>query len=223
MTVPIIKFPEINSNSKKQTAIIYCENNFGETDGKTANGLVRHSEKYKILAVIDSSKAGLDAGMVLDGIPNNIPVCLDLTKALKITNEIPDNFIFGMAPLSGMLSERERSIMLMAIKGGMNIVNGLHQFLNDDPEFIKASRANKITIFDVRKPRDKKDLRVFTGRINEVTCPRIAVLGTDGAIGKRTTATILTKSRNQCKFPNHLRWSLRGVLCHDWPGHWRLN
>lgn len=196
MTVPIIKFPETNSNSKKQTAIIYCENNFGETDGKTANGLVRHSEKYKILAVIDSSKAGLDAGMILDGIPNNIPVCLDLTKALRITDDIPDNFIFGMAPLSGMLSERERSIMLKAIKGGMNIVNGLHQFLNDDPEFIKASRANKITIFDVRKPRDKKDLRVFTGRINEVTCPRIAVLGTDGAIGKRTTATILTKTLN---------------------------
>lgn len=196
MTVPILKFPEINSNSKKQTAIVYCENNFGETDGKTANGLVRHSEKYKILAVIDSSKAGLDAGMILDGIPNNIPVCLDLTKALRITDEIPDNFIFGMAPLSGMLSERERSIMLKAIKGGMNVVNGLHQFLNDDPEFIEASRANKVTIFDVRKPRDKKDLRVFTGRINEVTCPRIAVLGTDGAIGKRTTATILTKILN---------------------------
>lgn len=196
MTVPIIKFPETNSNSKKQTAIIYCENNFGETDGKTANGLVRHSEKYKILAVIDSSKAGLDAGMILDGIPNNIPVCLDLTKALRITDDIPDNFIFGMAPLSGMLSERERSIMLKAIKGGMNVVNGLHQFLNDDPEFVKASRANKVTIFDVRKPRDKKDLRVFTGRINEVTCPRIAVLGTDGAIGKRTTATILTKTLN---------------------------
>ena len=33
---------------------------------------------------------------------------------------------------------------------------------------------------------------MFSGRIHEVTCPRIAVLGTDGAIGKRTTATILT-------------------------------
>ena len=33
---------------------------------------------------------------------------------------------------------------------------------------------------------------MFSGRIAEVTCPRIAVLGTDGAIGKRTTATILT-------------------------------
>ena len=28
------------------TAIVYCEGQFGEQDGKTANGLVRHSEKY---------------------------------------------------------------------------------------------------------------------------------------------------------------------------------
>ncbi|NCF92987.1 MAG: DUF1611 domain-containing protein, partial [Verrucomicrobiaceae bacterium] len=53
-------------------------------DGKTANGLVRHSEKYEILSVIDSEKAGLDAGMVLDDIPNGIPICLDLDEALKL-------------------------------------------------------------------------------------------------------------------------------------------
>jgi uncharacterized NAD-dependent epimerase/dehydratase family protein len=37
---------------------------------------------------------------------------------------------------------------------------------------------------------------MFSGRIGEVTCPRIAVLGTDSAIGKRTTAMILTRSLN---------------------------
>ncbi|MFZ3268206.1 MAG: hypothetical protein WA285_06180, partial [Mycobacterium sp.] len=36
------------------TAIVYCEGVFGEQDGKTANGLVRHSQKYEILSVIDS-------------------------------------------------------------------------------------------------------------------------------------------------------------------------
>ena len=99
-------------------------------------------------------------------------------------------------PLSGMLSEHERAVMLEAINLGMNIVNGLHEFLNDDPEFAAASAANNVSILDVRKPRDKRDLKVFSGRINEITCPRIAVLGTDGAIGKRTTATILTKTLN---------------------------
>jgi len=57
--------------------------------------------------------------------------------------------------------------------------------------------AYDVRIQDVRKPRDKKELRMFSGRINEVTCPRIAVLGTDCAIGKRTTATILTRTLNE--------------------------
>ncbi len=176
------------------TAIVYCEANFGAIDGKTANGLVRHSEKYEILSIIDSQKAGQDAGMVLDGIANAIPICRDLADALSRTDTLPDFFIFGMAPSSGMLSAAERSLVLDAIGLGMNIVNGLHEFLNDDPEFVSASSANGVTILDVRRPRASKDLRMFSGRIAQVTCPRIAVLGTDCAIGKRTTATILTRA-----------------------------
>lgn len=178
------------------TAIIYCEANFGAIDGKTANGLVRHSEKYKILSVIDSEQAGRDAGMVLDEKPNAIPVCRNLADALKHSLNVPDYYIFGMAPVSGMLSSHERGLVLEAIDLGMNIVNGLHEFLNDDPVFALASKAKNVTIFDIRKPRAKKDLRLFSGRIAEVTCPRIAVLGTDCAIGKRTTATILTRTLN---------------------------
>ena len=178
------------------TAVVYCEANFGKLDGKTANGLIRHSEKYKILSVIDSEKAGLDAGMVLDAKPNEIPICFDLDDALTRTDVIPDYFIFGMAPASGMLSTQERELVLKAMSLGMNIVNGLHEFLNEDPEFAAAAATAEVHILDIRKPRAKKDLRLFSGSINEVTCPRIAVLGTDGAIGKRTTATILTKALN---------------------------
>jgi len=161
------------------TAIIYCEANFAALDGKTANGLVRYSEKYQILSVIDSEKAGLDSGMVLDDKINDIPICRDFTEALAHAGTTPDYFIFGMAPSSGMLSIHERSLILEAISHGMNIVNGLHEFLNDDPVFIAACSANNVKILDVRKPRDKKDLRMFNGRISKVTCPRIAVLGTD--------------------------------------------
>ncbi len=178
-------------------AVVYCEANFGAIDGKTANGLVRHSEKYKILAVIDSLQAGLDAGVVLGEEPNSIPICRDLADALLHVGGVPDYFIFGMAPASGMLSSHERGLVLEAIDLGMNIVNGLHEFLNDDPVFVAASAAKNVEIIDVRKPRAKKDLRLFSGRIAEVTCPRIAVLGTDCAIGKRTTATILTRVLNE--------------------------
>jgi uncharacterized NAD-dependent epimerase/dehydratase family protein len=181
---------------RAQTALVYCEGNFGAIDGKTANGLVRHSERYEILTVIDSEKAGLDTGAVLDGAPNGIPVSRDLADALAHLGRVPDCFIFGVAPSSGMLSTKERGIVLEAIGLGMNIVNGLHEFLNDDAEFAAASAARGVEILDVRKPRAKKDLRMFSGRIGDVTCPRIAVLGTDGAIGKRTTATILTRALN---------------------------
>jgi uncharacterized NAD-dependent epimerase/dehydratase family protein len=189
--------PEPANDKCIDTAIVYCEGNFGAIDGKTANGLIRRSERYQILSVIDSEKAGLDTGMVLDNKANAIPVCRDLADSLVQAGTIPDAFIFGVAPSSGMLSKHERSIILEAMSHGMNIVNGLHEFLNDDPVFQAACIANKVEIDDIRRPRDKKDLRLFSGRIAEVTCPRIAVLGTDCAIGKRTTANILTNALNE--------------------------
>jgi uncharacterized NAD-dependent epimerase/dehydratase family protein len=190
----VIPFSSLNSRHTVKTAIVYCEGNFGAIDGKTANGLVRHSEKYDILSVIDSEKVGLDAGEVLGDAPNHIPICRDISDALKQAKSLPDYFIFGMAPSSGMLSTHERGLIIEAMGYGMNIVNGLHEFLNEDPVFTTACATYNVTINDVRKPRAKKDLRMFSGLIASVTCPRIAVLGTDCAIGKRTTATILTNA-----------------------------
>ena len=179
------------------TAVVYCEGNFGEADGKTANGLVRHSERYRILSVIDSTRAGQNTGTVLGDGANRIPVVTDLDAAIAQTGSVPDFLIFGMAPTSGMLSPVEREVLLDAMSRGMGIVNGLHEFLTEDPEFAAAAAAYGVELLDVRRPRPKKDLRMFSGRIEEVTCPRIAVLGTDGAIGKRTTATILTRELNR--------------------------
>ena len=186
----------ITDPGRSLTAIVYCEANFGSIDGKTANGLVRHSEKYEILSIIDSEKAGQDTGSVLDDTPNGIPICRDLTESLAHAGKVPDYFIFGIAPATGMLSPAERTLMLKAIELGMNVVNGLHEFLNDDPEFAAAAAKSNVVIRDIRRPRAKKDLRVFTGRIADVTCPCIAVLGTDCAIGKRTTATVMAGALN---------------------------
>jgi len=183
--------------SRQATAVVYCEANFGSIDGKTANGLVRHSEHYKILSVIDSQKSGLDSGVVLDNVPNNIPICSDLSAAIALAGGIPEVFIFGIAPASGMLSIHERGVVLEAMSLGMNIVSGLHEFLGDDPVFIAAQQEHHVKIRDVRRPRNKKDLRLFDGTISTVTSPRIAILGTDCAIGKRTTATILTRALNE--------------------------
>ncbi|WP_082561733.1 DUF1611 domain-containing protein [Microbacterium sp. Root61] len=176
------------------TAIVYCEAQFGEQDGKTANGLVRHSEKYEILSVLDSRQAGRDAGMFLDGVANGIPILTDLAEAIAHAGHVPDYLICGVAPADGLLSDAQRLVLLDGIARGMHVINGLHEFLNDDAEFVAAALLAGVTITDVRQPKAKRDLHLFSGRIFDVTCPRIAVLGTDGAIGKRTTSTLLVQA-----------------------------
>ncbi|WP_404456282.1 DUF1611 domain-containing protein [Virgibacillus necropolis] len=177
----------------KETAVVYCENRFGTMDGKTANGLVRSSGKYQILGVIDSTKAGMDAGEYLEKKPNNIPVFANLDQALKNLSKVPDQFIYGIAPSEGFLKSSERDIVLEAMKQGMNIVNTLHEFFTDDEQFVENSVKYGVTINDVRKPPQKKDMHLFSGRILDVKIPIVAVLGTDGAVGKRTTSVILVK------------------------------
>ena len=184
-------------DNTRRTAIVYCEGNLGKVDGKTANGLVRSSEGFLVLAVIDSENAGLDAGEVIGEKKTGIPVVSNLAEALSISPTVPNNFLFGVAPADGKLNNRQRRIMLQAMRLGMNVVCGLHEFLSDDPEFAKAAIDHEVSIHDVRKPKAIKDLRLFTDNISQVECPRIAVLGTDCAIGKRTTATILTRALNQ--------------------------
>jgi uncharacterized NAD-dependent epimerase/dehydratase family protein len=192
-----LPFLKTRQAAVRPSAIVFCEANFGAIDGKTANGLVRSSDKYNIVAVIDSTRAGMDAGSVLDGAPNGIPIFRDLGAVLNAFDIVPSYFIYGMAPSTGMLSANERKVVLSAIENGMNVVNGLHEFLTADPEFVKAAKSAGITILDVRKPRPKNELRLFSGRINAVTTPRIAVLGTECAIGKRTTASILARALNE--------------------------
>lgn len=127
---------------------------------------------------------------------------------LARAESLPDCFISGMAPSTGMLTAHERGLLIEAMSHGFNIVSGMHEFLNDDPVFAAACVANKVGIVDVRRPRDKKDRRLFSGQIHDVTCPRIAVLGTVCAVGKRATATILTRALNErCRSASRLVWS----------------
>ncbi|MCC5960057.1 MAG: DUF1611 domain-containing protein [Rhodobacteraceae bacterium] len=178
-------------------AIVYCEGNFGQVDGKTANGLVRHSQTFRIASVVDSSCAGRDSGQVLDAVPNGIPVVGDLDTAILQETVIPDTFIYGVAPSSGKLSPKDRAVILKAIGHGMNIVSGLHEYLGDDPEIAHAAKTSQVRIRDIRKPKPGKDMRLFDGSVANVGALRIAVLGTDCAIGKRTTATVLTHALNE--------------------------
>jgi uncharacterized NAD-dependent epimerase/dehydratase family protein len=175
-------------------ALVYCENEFGQIDGKVANGLARHSEKYDILGVIDSTKAGLDTGEYLDGIKNEIPVFASLKDAIEKLSFVPEYFIYGIAAQAAFLDHEQRAVILAAMKTGMNFVNGLPEFFTEDEEFIRKAIEYRVHIYDMRKAPHRRYLHNFSGRIHEVTTPVIAVLGTDCAVGKRTTAVSLVEA-----------------------------
>jgi len=188
------KMKKNRKTNRKQTALVYCEKQYGLVDGKTAAALVRHSEIYAVVGIIDSSLAGRDAGIELGEGRNGIPIYSNLDDALNNLSEVPDCYIYGKAPLDTYISNNERCLILEAMEKGMNIINGLHQFFSEDPEFALTAAQNNIQIKDIRKAPPLKDLHIFTGQISRVDVPVIAVLGTDCACGKMTTAVELNKA-----------------------------
>ena len=100
---------------------------------------------------------------------------------------------YGIAPLASYLTEEQRDVIFTAMNMGMDIVNGLPEFLTEDEEFLEKARENDVTIYDIRKPPPRKDLHIFRGSIFNVKTPIVAVFGTDCAVGKRTTAVQLVE------------------------------
>ena len=150
---------------------------------------MRYSRRYDVAGLIDSTLAGKDAGEVLDGVRRGIPIYASLEEALH-ENPNAKWLIIGVATPGGKLPENYRKIVEDAIKNGLGVVNGLHEFLSDDPYFKHLARRYGVEIIDVRKIF--YEMRIpFTGKIAEVKAIKVAVLGTDAAIGKRTVAIML--------------------------------
>jgi len=176
------------------TAIVICDGLFATPNAKTAHGLVRGTERYRVLGVIDAPTAGRDAGEVLDGRPRGIPVFASIAEALRSTGQTPDFCVVGVATSGGRLTAGLRALVREAIEAGMSIVNGLHEFLSDDAELAAAAERRGVVIRDVRKTARRRDLHFWSGAVLQVNAPRIALLGTDCAVGKRTTARFLLEA-----------------------------
>lgn len=175
-------------------AIVYCDGAFGATNGKTAHGLVRRTDRYNVLSVIDSNNAGMDAGMLLDNKPAGIPIHTGIKESFdhfSRLNRKPTHLVVGIAPDGGRIKRQIKDDIKTAIGLGLNIDSGLHDFLSDDAEISELAMKTGIEIRDIRKPPHRNQLHFFSGKIEEVKSLVIAVLGTDSAIGKRTTAWIL--------------------------------
>jgi uncharacterized NAD-dependent epimerase/dehydratase family protein len=175
----------------RETAVVLANGRYRTSFAKTAHGLVRGPCRYRVVAVVDADCAGLDAGELLDGRHRGIPVVESVQATLQWAAGRPEVCVVGVATSGGVLPVELRSDLVDAAESGMALVNGLHELLADDPELARIARDRGARIIDIRRPRPVSELRFWTGEVLGLPTPRVAVLGTDCAIGKRTTCWLI--------------------------------
>ncbi len=171
-----------------EAAIVFTNGLLDRDYAKTCHGILRGSHRFRPVAVIDEVHAGRDAGEVMDGRWLGVPVVASLDSWLGGGGELPRWFVLGVAFSGGRLPSSCRAEIRRALERGVDVVSGLHQFLGDDSEFALVASEHGARILDVRRPRPSRDLRFWTGEVASVRAAVVAVLGTDCAVGKRTTA-----------------------------------
>jgi uncharacterized NAD-dependent epimerase/dehydratase family protein len=174
-----------------QTAIVLTLGYLDTSDAKTAHGLIRRSERFRIVGVLDPACAGRDAGEVLDGKKRDIPVVATVAEAAALK---PDVCIIGVATPGGILPEAMLTVLREVIKHKISIVNGLHDYLNDRPDFVVLANHHDVELHDVRRPKKRADLHFWTGDILKEKTPIVALLGTDCNMGKRTTTRFIMEA-----------------------------
>lgn len=176
---------------KKEQAIVLTAGLLDDSFAKTAHGLIRGTDRFQIVSIIDEKFHGQDAGEVMDGKFVNIPVFSSIQAYLDTSAFTPKYCIVGVAFPGGKMPESMKEDLKFALKNKMGVVNGLHSFLSDDPEFVQLAADNNVELIDIRKPRPRHELNFWSGEIYNIKTPIIAVLGTDCALGKRTTTRFL--------------------------------
>ena len=176
------------------TALLYSGGMLADLHGKTSHGLLRYSKRFQILGVVDHKHAGRMSAELVSNCQDDLPIYSDITKAIEGLGTKPEYLIIGLSFHGGLLPETHRNSINQALKAGINVVSGLHQVLGEDPEFAKLAKEFGSTIYDIRRPKKIEDLSFWTGKVLSLTTPRIAVLGTDCALGKRTTCQFLLQA-----------------------------
>ena len=177
-----------------KNAIVLTDGLLMTSDAKTAHGLIRGSERFNIIGLVDGeANAGKDAGVLLDGKHRGIPVFGTTEAAIKALEKV-DYLIIGVATVGGILPKNMLSLIYDAVKKGISVVNGLHEYLNDKADLVAIAASTGAQLIDVRKPKSRADLHFWDGAIFNVTVPIVAVIGMDCAMGKRTTARMLKQA-----------------------------
>ena len=148
--------------------------------GKTARGIV-HYGLTPTVALLDSKRAGESQ----DGIP--IVGSVDESLPLGATTAV-----VGVATAGGRFPPKWRELLKSCIVAGLDVENGLHQFIADDPELADLAGRHDVELRDLRRPPE--GLNVPTGANLRVPAKIVLTVGSDCAIGKMTVALELDRA-----------------------------
>ncbi|HYF66560.1 MAG TPA: DUF1611 domain-containing protein, partial [Ohtaekwangia sp.] len=117
----------------KSNAIVVTGGLLDTGNAKTAHGLIRGTERFNILAIIDDQHAGKDAGEILDGVYRGIPVFTTIADFVASKGKIATYCIIGVATKGGVIPPSLQEILKQALDHDLNLVNGLHEYVSEIP------------------------------------------------------------------------------------------
>ena len=100
------------------------------------------------------------------------------------------SLLIGVTPPQGRIPGHWASILLQAVEVGLDIVSGLHTPLDEVPGLAQAAARKGVRLVDVRIP--PHNLPRATGKRR--SGKRVAMVGTDCALGKKYTALALAQA-----------------------------
>ncbi|QDT09950.1 DUF1611 domain-containing protein [Planctomycetes bacterium K23_9] len=149
---------------------------------KTAISLLRYRGD-DIAAVLDKEHAGQTAQQLL-GYGESIPVVDSLDQIDA------DALFIGIAPPGGKLPAQWKPIVMEALRLGMDVVSGLHDFLCNDESFVVAAHERGAKLIDVRRNNENETAKAVDFRRE---CLRIHAVGNDCSLGKMVTTLEIQK------------------------------
>ena len=132
-----------------KNAIVLTDGLLVTSDAKTAHGLIRGTERFHIIGLVDGeANAGKDAGELLDGKHRGIPVFATMESAIEKLEKV-DYLIIGVATVGGVLPKNMLALIYEAVKKGISVVNGLHEYLNDKADLVAIAASTGAQLIDV--------------------------------------------------------------------------
>ncbi|HEY4217180.1 MAG TPA: DUF1611 domain-containing protein [Gemmatimonadaceae bacterium] len=159
--------------------LIYSEGQFGTPASKTGNSVIRYSRDH-VAAVLDSQHAGKTAADVL-GYGGDIPVVASVDEGIA---RGADSLLVGIAVHGAGFGDELEAVIRESIDKGLDIWNGLHRFVSDDPTLAALAKERGVALHDLRRP--PADLPIGTGRVQELDATVVLAVGSDANIGKMT-------------------------------------